>query len=181
MRSVCVSIAACAMLVGCTSDVPSPAERLEATSDATDPQAATSVTLSGDGLTAGETKVIFSDDRAKVEDALTAVLGAVKERNAGEECGAGPMEFTNFAGGLTANFQDGRFVGWFFDESNEKIALDGGLTVGTPRAEVTATPGYSAFEDSTLGEEFSIGDAVGGFIEEDAVSGLYAGTQCFFR
>ena len=181
MRSVLGFVAAGVMLAGCSSEVPSPAERLEASTVAGETEEAGTITLSSEGLTAGGTKVIFSEERAKVEETLAAVLGDATDRQANGECGAGPMESTLFEGGLTANFQEGRFVGWFFDEANKSIALDGGITVGSSRKDVTAAPGYSAFEDSTLGEEFYVGDAIGGFLAEDAVSGLYSGTQCFFR
>ena len=55
------------------------------------------------------------------------------------------------------------------------------MQIGSPRSAVLAAPGYAAVEGSTLGEEFALGDAIGGFIAGDAVEMLYAGTQCFFR
>jgi hypothetical protein len=61
------------------------------------------------------------------------------------------------------------------------VALAGDVQVGTARAIVAAASGFTLVEGSTLGEEFALGDKVGGFIAGDKVEMLYAGTQCFFR
>ncbi|NNC60325.1 MAG: aspartate-semialdehyde dehydrogenase [Erythrobacter sp.] len=167
-------------LAACGSDIPSPAEQLQAEGQA-EPVREDAVVLKGDGLAAGAEAFLFAAGRSEVEYALERVLGEPSGRLSNDECGAGPMNFTNFDGGLTVNFQDGRLVGWYFDEPNAAISTATGLTVGTARDEVMATRGFSALEESTLGEEFAVGDQLGGFLDDDAVSGLYAGTNCFFR
>ena len=142
---------------------------------------APAVTLSGEGLMAGSANLAFSTDRAEVEKALGTALGEPESRDENGECGAGPMQFTNYKGGLTANFQQDRLVGWYFDIANPKIALANGITIGSGRERITSSPEFMFIPDSTLGEEFALGEAVGGFLEGDKVGGLYAGVNCFFR
>ncbi|MEE4318086.1 MAG: aspartate-semialdehyde dehydrogenase, partial [Erythrobacter sp.] len=105
-----------------------------------------------------------------------------------KECGAGPITFTDFSGGLTAHFQEGRLVGWNWHLAQEGdapasgvVKLAGEVQVGSPRSVAEAAPGYAPVEGSTLGEEFALGQRIGGFIAGDSVEMLYAGTQCFFR
>ncbi|MDP4604594.1 MAG: aspartate-semialdehyde dehydrogenase, partial [Erythrobacter sp.] len=61
------------------------------------------------------------------------------------------------------------------------VKLAGDVQLGSSRTALEAAPGFTRVEGSTLGEEFALGDRIGGFVEGDAVSMLYAGTQCFFR
>ena len=82
---------------------------------------------------------------------------------------------------MIVNFQNGYLAGWNLDQASEKIAIIGDVAIGTARAVVTAAPGFSAIEASTLGEEFVLGNSLGGFLAQDKVSMLYAGAQCFFR
>ena len=99
------------------------------------------------------------------------------------------MAFTRFDA-MTLNFQDGKFVGWFL--GNEKGAkaysTASGIGIGTTRAKAKQSVTITDIEDSTLGEEFSIGTGdtvVGGMFAEpgDAakVDALFAGVNCFFR
>lgn len=139
------------------------------------------IVLGGGGFSAGGKTIAFSAERSDTEAALSAVLGQPEAREENGECGAGPMQFTQYPGGLTANFQDERLVGWYFDTANPKVALENGITVGTERARIAASPEFMLIPESTLGEEFALGEAVGGFIEGDKVASLYAGVNCFFR
>ena len=177
---IAAALMASLWLAACGSDVPSPSERLEQQAEAPPVDAGT-IVLRGDGLVAGAEAFFFAAGRAEVEAAVAAALGNAGTRQSNGECGAGPMDFTRYEGGLSLNFQEDRLIGWYFDEANPSISLDGGGTVGTPRAEITATAGFAPIEDSTLGEEFSLGERIGGFLDEGGVSGLYAGTNCFFR
>ena len=143
------------------------------------------VALHGEGLVAGAESFYFAAGRNEVETALTKVLGEPVSTSQNDECGAGPMVVTRYPGELMANFQDGSLVGWNIGTAAEgeaaRIQIDADVTIGTPSNELAGAVGYSAFEESTLGEEFSIGDKLGGFVENGKVSMLYAGTQCFFR
>ncbi len=67
----------------------------------------------------GAQKLAFGQERAVVEQAVVSRMGEPVSRLANQECGAGPMQFTSFAGGLTLNFQDGAFAGWALERSEE--------------------------------------------------------------
>ncbi len=111
-------------------------------------------------------------------------------RGSNNECGAGPVTFTDFSGGLTAHFQQGRLVGWNWHGPQEgdppatgtiRTGGRGGGVGAAPAASAQAASGYAPVQGSTLGEESALGQSIGGFIAGDAVEMLYAGTQCFFR
>ena len=168
-------------LGGCDSgDVPSPADR-QAGLDTPEPVEANLIKLDGNSLVAGAEAFYFSAGQSEVEAALGRVLGAPLDRQTNQECGAGPMDMAAYSSGLTVNFQQGVFVGWWIDEAADNVAIDEGFDVGTSRETAQGVSGFSWVADSTLGEEFTISGELAGFIEEDEVSMLYAGIQCFFR
>jgi hypothetical protein len=157
--------------------------------------ATTAVALDAEGLrfidkASGKASLLaFGVPREQAEKALANVAGKADDRSDNNECGAGPMAFTRFDA-MTLNFQDGKFVGWFL--GNEKGAKDystaSGIGIGTTRAKAKQSVTITDIEDSTLGEEFSIGTGdtvVGGMFAEpgDAakVDALFAGVNCFFR
>jgi hypothetical protein len=188
MRLALLALTGALVLTACDSgEVPSPAERQQGEAP---PQAvaANVVELRSEGLSAGAEAFFFAAGQNEVEAALAKTLGAKLRSGDNEECGAGPMTFTDFAGGLTVHFQDGGLVGWNLHAAqdgdtaaNGTVKLVGDVQLGSARAVVEAAPGFAAVEGSTLGEEFALGEAIGGFIEADHVEMLYAGTQCFFR
>ncbi|MEL6529721.1 MAG: hypothetical protein AAFQ27_07135 [Pseudomonadota bacterium] len=123
-----------------------------------------------------------------MEAGLATVLGEPTSQGENPECGAGAIQFTDYAGGLTVNFMEGSMVGWFWRlpqdgdaAASGEIALVGDLQLGASQAQAEAADGFDLIEESTLDGEFSLGDKIGGFLEEEEVSMLYAGTQCFFR
>jgi hypothetical protein len=157
--------------------------------------ATTAVSLDGEGLrfvdkNNGKTSLLaFGVPRAQAEEALARVAGKADDRSTNEECGAGPMEFTRFDA-MTLNFQEGKFVGWFLGNENgaSEYSTMSGIGIGTTRAKAKESVSIVDVEDSTLGEEFSIGsgeNVVGGMFAEpgDAakIDALFAGTNCFFR
>jgi hypothetical protein len=143
------------------------------------------IALHGEGVVVGAESFFFAAGRTEVDTALAKVLGEPLERLENTECGAGPMEFTTYPGGLTVGFQDGSLAGWLLREGGETgadaIAVDAAVAIGAPAEEIVSVPGYEAVEGSTLGEEFLLESGIGGFVEDGTVSMLYAGTQCFFR
>lgn len=174
-------------LVGCDGGA---APDAAATGDAQTqaPVAANAVELRADGLTAGAESFFFAAGKAEVEAALAKALGPALRSGENGECGAGPMTFTDYAGGLTAHFQEGKLVGWNWHlpqdgdrAASGTIGLAGAVQLGAPRAAIEAVPGFAKVEGSTLGEEFTLGEQFGGFITGDRVEMLFAGTQCFFR
>ena len=184
MRCLVIGIAALALASCDSGQVPSPADRLagDVPVDTVDEGL---VALHGEGLVAGAESFYFAAGRNEVETALAQVLGEPTGRNAIEECGAGPMEFTSFPGELNINFQEGSLVGWNIGTAPEgeaaKIQIDADVAIGSTSEELADAEGYSPIEGSTLGEEFAVGEKLGGFIDKGAVTMLYAGTQCFFR
>ena len=116
-----------------------------------------------------------------MEASLAAALGPVVERFEMEECGAGPMIAADFPGGVRVNFQEDKLVGWIVDETNDRAKVVGDVQIGTTVAEAEAADGFLMIADSTLEGEFSLGPAIGGFVDQATVTTLYAGTQCFFR
>lgn len=188
MRLVLIALAGAVALAGCDSgDVPSPAERQQGEA-AQGAVAANAVELRGEGLSAGAEAFYFAAGKTEVEAALAKSLGASLRSGENAECGAGPITFTDYAGGLTAHFQQGRLVGWNWHAPQDgdraatgTVSLPGKVQISSPRTEVEAAPGFAKVEGSTLGEEFALGQNIGGFIGGDKVEMLYAGTQCFFR
>jgi hypothetical protein len=188
MRYALLALAGALALAGCDSgDVPSPAERQQGEA-AQAPVTANAVELRGDGMSAGAEAFYFAAGQQEVEAALAAALGKPLRSGENAECGAGPITFTDFAGGLTAHFQKGRLVGWNWHAPQDgdapatgTVKLAGEVQISSVRALIEAAPGFSKVEGSTLGEEFALGSNIGGFIKGDVVEMLYAGTQCFFR
>ena len=188
MRLALLTLAGALALAGCDSgEVPSPAERQQG-DVAGQALAANTVELRGEGLAAGPEAFYFAAGQTEVETALAKALGAPLRSGSNNECGAGPITFTDFAGGLTAHFQEGRLVGWNWHLAQDGdrpasgvVRLAGEVQVGSPREVAEAAPGFAPVAGSTLGEEFALGQRIGGFIGGDAVEMLYAGTQCFFR
>jgi hypothetical protein len=183
-----LALSAALALSACDSGgVPSPAERQEGEAVA-QPLAANAVELRGDGLAAGSEAFFFAAGQAEVEAALAKALGAKLRTGENGECGAGPVTFTDFAGGLTAHFQEGRLVGWNWHMTQDgdapatgTVKLAGDVQLNAARSLIEGASGFTPIEGSTLGEEFALGQNIGGFIEADKVAMLYAGTQCFFR
>lgn len=188
MRAALLVFAGGLLLTACDSGgVPSPAEKLEGKATEA-PLAANAVELRGEGLAAGTEAFYFAAGQKEVETALAKALGSKLRSGENPECGAGPITFADYAGGLTVHFQQGRLVGWNWRLPQEgdraatgAVRLAGNVQIGSARAVAEADPGFAPVEDSTLGEEFALGPKIGGIVEGDAVEMLYAGTQCFFR
>ncbi|MFN7159358.1 MAG: aspartate-semialdehyde dehydrogenase, partial [Erythrobacter cryptus] len=171
MRLALLTLAGALVLAGCDSgDVPSPAERQQGEAPGGG-VAADAVELRGQGLAAGSEAFYFAAGQKEVEAALAKALGAALRSGSNPECGAGPVTFTDFPGGLTAHFQEGRLVGWNWHLAQDGdrpasgvVKLAGRVQLGSRRPDVVAAPGYAPVEGSTLGEEFALGEAIGGFI-----------------
>jgi len=129
----------------------------------------------------------FGASRSEVDEALSAVLGVEPERMANEECGAGPMEFSNYRGSFTASFQDDTFIGWFLDGADFDMILSGkGIAIGDPIELFAELHAANFDEESTLGAEwYSETDGIGAFAapgeDGEVVESMYAGANCFFR
>ncbi|MGR4891453.1 hypothetical protein ACIPPQ_10535 [Sphingopyxis sp. LARHCG72] len=157
--------------------------------------ATTAVSLDGEGLrfvdkTTGKMSLLaFGVPRAQAETALANVAGKEDDRSTNEECGAGPMEFTRYDA-MTLNFQDGKFAGWFLgnEPGANLYSTMSGIAIGTTRVKAKESVSIVDLEDSTLGEEFSIGTGdkvIGGMFaapgDAAKIDALFAGVNCFFR
>lgn len=179
MRRVLPVLAVLALAACGDSGVPPPGqEKLRAS----EPQVADDeVVLRAEGLVAGPEAFYFSAGQNEVEAALAKALGEPVERSENPECGTGPMAFTEYPGGFIVNFQSGNLVGWNSSDTLGAARVAGDVQVGSTRAEAEQADGFTAIPASTLGDEFALGNAMGGFFEGDVVVMMYAGAQCFFR
>ncbi len=163
---------------------PNPAASAAPASAASDP-ALPPLVLEGHGLrisgTAPGTELPFDTPKAATIEALTRALGRPpSELGANEECGGGGLEFAEWAGEITAWFEEGRFAGW---DSDGKLETQGGIGLGSSRADLAPLRGLEV-EESTLGTEFRSG-GLSGILESKApnakVTHLWGGATCVFR
>jgi len=154
------------------------------------------IALDGEGLRlvnaeTGSTRLLaFGTDRVATETVLAAQLGPYDGRSSNDECGAGPIDFSNF-GDFTVNFQEGLFVGWFLrnGDKNATLTTMSGVGIGTKRSDMAKSVAFDMYDESSIGTEFHTGGAgPGGFsglLESDAadarITDLWAGTNCIFR
>ncbi len=123
-------------------------------------------------------EVPFGSSRIGTEATLGNVLGEpVDSRSEGGDCLLAQVQYA----GLTINFDAaGEFVGYYATAP---------FVPELTRAEMLADPQTTSIEDSTLGEEFTIGPPQGAAIaglftgEDDdaAVAALWAGDNCIMR
>lgn len=183
-RELIVTALVSVLLAGCADPVDhKQADEMEELSQVA------SIILQPNGISRGE------DGRFPYGIAKSKVIAMLEEigpvhQNSNEECGAGPMQFASSAAtGLTANFQDGQLVGWFFDGDAKAARTARYISVGSTRSDLEAAMPVEMQPDSTLGVEFFSGSGetgfIGGFLSDDGenamVESLYSGTNCFFR
>ncbi len=202
MRNFVIPLIAALALAGCESEtdetLPSPAASAESrtASPSGDPapeaRSAPQIALDSEGLRVvdprGSTRLVaFGAPRERIERAVGASIEGEPVRRALGECGAGPMQFTDY-GPLKLHFQDDKFVGWFLGGDAGLTTMDG-LGPGSSRSEVEEARVVTPIPGSTLGEEFTFGSreeaGIGGFFDGESkgarVESLFAGTTCFFR
>jgi len=128
-------------------------------------------------------ELAFGLDRATVEDALALALDKPAERGSNRECGEGAMDFAQMPGGLLVWFQEGKFVGWFTDDSATKLTTASGIGIGSTRKDLTGA--YAAeISESSLGEEFTAGELSGllsGPGPTARITAIWSGQVCNFR
>ncbi|UYH56026.1 hypothetical protein N6L26_05580 [Qipengyuania sp. SS22] len=172
-------------LAACGQSEPAPEPVETASSAATVDLSDVAIVVDANGLGAkGEEPLRFGAPRAEVDEAIAAAFGAAPATSSNEECGAGPMEFSQF-GALQIAYMDGNFAGWFLREGEGMATSDG------------VRPGETTFAglkrdrevrelDTTLPGEFQYTTAdygtITGFAEDgETVTALQAGISCFFR
>lgn len=129
-------------------------------------------------------ELTFGTERATVERAVAAALGAPAERGSNGECGEGAMDFARMPGGLLVWFQEGKFVGWFLDQRDgATLTTASGIGIGSTRKALTSA--YDAeISESSLGEEFTAGQLSGLLSGTDTatkVTAIWSGQACNFR
>lgn len=171
------------MLAACGQAGEDAAPLTDAEIDAANPLAGASLDLQGTGIVipaqAGfeELAVPFGSGRIPTEATLGNVLGDVVDESADpNDCG---LTWTSYEG-VSLSFRDDQFVGYFAEPPYTDIGS---------RADLLAADNVALFEESTLGEEFTIGAAgtplISGLfsgVEDDAtVAALWAGENCIAR
>ena len=148
--------------------------------------------VSANGVSAYQGKPIaFGTPRADADAAMEQAFGFPGEQGANDECGAGPMEFSQY-GPLQLGFMDGRFTGWFLRESpiGGEGGKDGVVTSDGVRPGISTLSGLKGERavrelDTTLEGEFQYETAdygtIGGFADGDTITALQAGVACTFR
>lgn len=142
------------------------------------------VVLAADGLDVGGAagRLAFGGGRDEVLAALSPVLGAPQEQGTNEECPAGPLSHTQYAG-LQLVFQDGSFVGWFAGEGSA-LRTAQGVGPGSTLRQLKAAYPAATVEETSLGHEFAA-DRLYGVVtdpsDEGKVQVMFAGTNCIFR
>ncbi|MEO1730681.1 MAG: aspartate-semialdehyde dehydrogenase [Pseudomonadota bacterium] len=179
MRVALIAAAILALAACDSGSVPPPGQ--EPLRSSTPQVAEDEVELRGQGLVAGTEAFYFAAGRNEIESATTPILGEPIDVSENFECGSGEMQFTEYSNGLILNFQRGNLVGWNSRDGSGASRAVGDVQVGMLLGDAMAVPGFQLIEDSTLGAEFTLGNAMGGFLEDGKVVMLYAGAQCFFR
>jgi hypothetical protein len=140
--------------------------------------------LAADGVTVGAQSIVFSTNREASVAAVQSALGAPTEQGTNPECGAGPLDNVDFAGGVTLFLQDGKFVGWSIDGRNgSPYKTAKGLGIGSTLEQLRAA-GDVMVQATSLGNEFTAGE-ISGLLTTDMpdgkVTNIWAGTTCAFR
>lgn len=134
----------------------------------------------------GSTRMLdFGLPQAQVIEIVTTVAGAPGPVTTNSECGAGPMQFAEFPGGLTLLFQDDKLAGWSVGlGSAGKQSTMSGVGVGSTRSDLVAAYSGVTVSETSLGQEFSAGGLFGILDGPGAtakIEVMWAGTSCVFR
>ncbi|MET0362125.1 MAG: hypothetical protein ABW048_10300 [Sphingobium sp.] len=148
---------------------------------------APAIVLEGEGLrlidpaTTHATPLPFGMDKAMALRGLSAGMGGAPDKvETLSDCGPGPLEVASWDKGLSAYFQDGKFVGW--GGAVDLKTMDG-IGFGSTRAQLVEAY-HPTIEQSSLGTEFSSG-GLSGILESEApdaaISEIWAGMNCIAR
>lgn len=134
----------------------------------------------------GSTRMLdFGLPQAQVIEIVTNVAGAPRPVTTNTECGAGPMQFAEFPGGLTLLFQDDKLAGWSVGPGSVgKQSTMSGIGVGSTRSDLVAAYNGVTVSETSLGQEFSAGGLYGVLDGPGAtakIEVMWAGTSCVFR
>lgn len=127
----------------------------------------------------------FGTAQADVLASLEPSRGEAAE-GTNADCGAGPVQYANWADGISLVFQNGRFSGWSLDgRARDGITTADGIGIGTTRGELDAAIGPPlVVRRTSLGAEFTAGAYHGLFdsTKPDArIKDMWAGISCVAR
>lgn len=145
--------------------------------------------LDGRGLVIADAQgtkhtIAFEGPASEAVAAARDMFGEPNKVERLEECGAGPLQISRFAG-LTLAAQDGKFAGWWLDDSFKRPlpTTAAGIGIGSTRSELQESYTVEAFE-STIGHEFTA-DGIGGLTDSlgklGKITNLWAGATCIMR
>lgn len=172
-------------LAACGQSEPAPEPVPEGSSTPINPAAAAKIVVEADGATTRDGKTLrFGALRDQVDEAVERAFGAAPALSSNPECGAGPMDFSQF-GPLQLAYSEGRFAGWFLREGAD-VATSDGVAPGVTDLDALKRERKVRALDTTLEGEFEYTTAdygtITGFADPDgAITGLAAGVTCFFR
>lgn len=141
--------------------------------------------VSADGVGArGSDPIRFGAMREEVDAMAAETFGSDAEESSNEECGAGPMDFSQY-GPLQLAFLDGKLAGWFLREG-EAVATSDGVRPGVSTLDALKGERQVQELDTTLEGEFQYTTAdygtITGFADEAGnIDALQAGVSCFFH
>ena len=145
--------------------------------------------LAADGVTltdaeSGESGTVgFGTSQDDAVEMVGQALGSPEDSGLNEECGAGPLGYVNFQGGLTLLFAAGEFAGWSVSDDSG-FATSEGLRVGASWGDLTQMFDEVEGEETSIGYEFTAGGYNGVLTEggpDGQVATFWAGTSCIFR
>lgn len=136
----------------------------------------------------GATRLLaFDRPTDETVQVLTGVLGEPKNRSTNSECGAGPIDFVEWRNGLSALFQQDKFVGWSLDgraAGGVNLTTIDGVGIGSTARTLKAALPSATVEETTLGQEFTAGSFSGilsGPGDDATIQTIWAGVSCVFR
>jgi hypothetical protein len=198
------ALTALALLAGCNAEpatntvtantvtnvaAPAPAASASVSAEASE-TAVPALNLAPDELTlvlanGSARHVTFGMDKAAATEMVSAALGSPIEQARNEDCGAGALDYAGFRQGLSLYFQSGKFAGWNLDGRQDgKFQTADGIGLGMTRKALEAAAGPVDVEESSIGQEFTIGD-MSGLLSSAALDGkvtnLWAGVNCIAR
>lgn len=151
---------------------------------------AVALAVEGEGLrffarsTGSATPLAFGLGADQVLEVLERNRGPA-DRGTNENCGAGPVQYANWADGLSVVLQTGRFVGWSLDgRAAGAIGTANGIGPGSSRAELDEAFGTVTVSQTSLGSEFAAGEIFGVLDGPSAtakITDMWAGVSCVAR
>ncbi len=169
------------VLAACGEAQPAP-EPVETPTDAVE---TAKVFVDANGLGPADAEPFrFGAARADVDAAIGEALGIAPGKSRNEECGAGPMDFSQF-GPLQIAYLDGSFAGWFV-RAGEGVVTADGIAPGVTTLDALQDERQVQQLDTTLEGEFqyTTGDygTITGFAAPDgSIDALQAGISGFYR